>query len=212
MLEHGGEQPVGLRILMTVVDGVVDHSQDDHPRSERWQQPGHQLRLRVTICPDLCSEQRASRTRPTPPPGPSGRLTSHSVHPCRPKNSSFAAGSARSRQNPSSATSRRPASHAPGVDSNANGTATRSNNPRTGSCPSLVRAAKIADFTGARGCSCHPEPHASPSRICDSTSSYDPSRPFNHLVHQRRRRTPGPRPRAPRGTATSSWPSPPRRS
>ncbi len=75
------------------------------------------------------------------------------------------------------ATSRRPASHDPGVAAVASGFATRSNRALTGSAPSRSRAWKIADFDGnATGSTSGPRPaHAIPSVIRPSTSSYDPS-------------------------------------
>ena len=70
--------------------------------------------------------------------------------PGRPKYSTFSAVSATSRHVPSTATSRRPANHAPGVCGVAIGRATAANNPATGSAPNRTRAWKIADFDGNR--------------------------------------------------------------
>jgi len=60
----------------------------------------------------------------------------------------FSGVSATSRHRPSIATSRRPASHVPGVDCVPIGTATRSNSAFIGSGPNLCRAWKITDFDG----------------------------------------------------------------
>ncbi len=68
--------------------------------------------------------------------------------PGRAKNSAFSGVSATSRHNPSIATSRRPASHVPGVPGVPIGAATRSNSAFIGSGPSRTRAWKIADFDG----------------------------------------------------------------
>jgi hypothetical protein len=76
---------------------------------------------------------------------------------------------------PSIATNRRPANHDPGVAGVANGTATRSNNARTGSNPNRSRAWKIADFDGNLTGSTSGSDHANPSVINAITSSYDPS-------------------------------------
>jgi hypothetical protein len=76
---------------------------------------------------------------------------------------------------PSTATSRRPANHTPGVASPPIGLATRSNNAANGSEPNSARAWKIADLLGSEYVSCHPEVHDSPSVNCASTSSYEPS-------------------------------------
>jgi len=70
--------------------------------------------------------------------------------PGLPKNSAFTAESATSKQVPSTATIRRPASHTPGVASPPIGAATRSNNAANGSDPNRWRAWKIADLLGAR--------------------------------------------------------------
>lgn len=70
------------------------------------------------------------------------------VHPGRPKCSALTVVSATSRHMPSIATSRRPASHTPGVWSVPIGLATRSNNAVSGSVPSRARAWKIADLLG----------------------------------------------------------------
>jgi hypothetical protein len=91
--------------------------------------------------------------------------------PGRPKNSAFAAVSATSRQVPSTATSRRPASHTPGVSSMPIGWATRANSAANGSEPSRARAWKIADLLGGLKRSCQPEAHESPSVSWASTSS-----------------------------------------
>jgi len=91
--------------------------------------------------------------------------------PGRPKCAVFAAVSATSRHIPSIATSRRPASHTPGVRSAPIGRATRSNNAANGSEPSRARAWKIADLLGGLYASCQPEAHDSPSVSCASTSS-----------------------------------------
>lgn len=68
--------------------------------------------------------------------------------PGLPKCSAFAGVSATSRQVPSIATRRRPASHVPGMPSAPNGLATRVNNAATGSDPNRARAWKIADLLG----------------------------------------------------------------
>ncbi len=70
--------------------------------------------------------------------------------PGRPKCSVFAVVSATSRQVPSIATRRRPASHTPSVSSVPSGRATRANNAANGADPSRARAWKIADLLGAR--------------------------------------------------------------
>src|SRR5699024_1449149 len=80
-----------------------------------------------------------------------------------------------SRQVPSMATRRRPASHVPGVSAVPIGAATRSNSAWSGSAPSRTRAWKIADLLGGRYVSCQPEDHDSPSVSCEKMSSYDPS-------------------------------------
>ena len=72
------------------------------------------------------------------------------------------------------ATNRRPANHAPAEPGAANGTATRSNNDRTGSNPSRDRASKIADFDGNLTGSASAT-HDKPSVNNDNTSSYEPS-------------------------------------
>ena len=69
--------------------------------------------------------------------------------PGRPKCSAFAGVSATSRQVPSIATNRRPASHTPGAPSAPIGVATRSNSAANGSDPNRARAWKIADLLGA---------------------------------------------------------------
>ena len=83
--------------------------------------------------------------------------------------------SATSRHVPSIATIRRPASHAPGVPTVANGAATRSNNAFTGSDPNRSRAWKIADFDGNFTGSASGNDHANPSVNKPTTSSYEPS-------------------------------------
>jgi hypothetical protein len=95
--------------------------------------------------------------------------------PGRPKKAAFTGVSATSRQHPSIATSRRPASHTPGIASVPIGVATRANNAANGSEPNRVRAWKIADLLGGRYSSCQPEAHDSPSVNWASTSSYEPS-------------------------------------
>ncbi|GAC1443039.1 MAG: hypothetical protein NVSMB55_15470 [Mycobacteriales bacterium] len=83
--------------------------------------------------------------------------------------------SATSRHIPSIATSRRPASHTPGVETPPIGLATRSNNAANGSAPNRARAWKIADLLGGVYVSVHPDAHDSPSVSCANTSSYEPS-------------------------------------
>src|SRR3954454_22783355 len=95
--------------------------------------------------------------------------------PGRAKYSAFAAVSATSRQVPSIATRRRPASHTAGIRSVPIGLATRSNSAANGSDPNRDRAWKIADLLGGEYVSCHPEAHDSPSVSWASTSSYEPS-------------------------------------
>ncbi len=90
--------------------------------------------------------------------------------PGRPNHRAFSAVSATSRQVPSIATSRRPASHAPAAPGVASGRATRANNASTGSDPSRARAWKIADFDGNLTGSA-PDVHANPSVNNPSTSS-----------------------------------------
>lgn len=92
------------------------------------------------------------------------------ITPGRPNHSSFSAVSATSRQVPSIATIRRPASQAPGAAGSANGRATRSNSAFTGSAPNRARAWKIADFDGNFGGS-SPDDHDRPSLNNASTSS-----------------------------------------
>ena len=107
--------------------------------------------------------------------------------PGRPKNSSLTGVSATSRQVPSIATSRRPASHTPGVSGPPIGRATRANNAANGSDPNRSRAWKIADLPGNRYCSATPtpttthrsaattRPHTSPPSTAPSRSRSTPS-------------------------------------
>src|SRR5680860_877797 len=95
--------------------------------------------------------------------------------PARPKNVSLSTVSATSTHVPSIATSRRPASHDPGVSGSASGAATRRNNASTGAAPNRARAWKMPDFDGGTYDSAHPDDHDSPSVSWAITSSYEPS-------------------------------------
>ena len=95
--------------------------------------------------------------------------------PGRPKNTAFSGVSATSRQHPSIATIRRPASHTPAILGVPIGLATRANNASNGFGPNRARAWKIADFDGIVKLSAQPEAHDKPSVNWLSTSSYEPS-------------------------------------
>src|SRR3954469_730479 len=91
--------------------------------------------------------------------------------PGRPKNASFSSLSATSKVVPSIDTSRRPANHAPGVDNDANGTATRRNNTRSGSAPNLTRAWNNPELDGNTYFSRQRDTHDKPFTSCAKTSS-----------------------------------------
>ena len=124
--------------------------------------------------------------------------------PGRPKNAVFAVVSATSRHVPSIATSRRPASHTPGVVAVAIGLATRANNAANGSDPSRARAWKIADFDGNLRL-----PTPRPTTAHRSAAPARPHRSPRSTAPSRSRSTPSP---APATTDAAARSAPPRRS
>jgi hypothetical protein len=89
----------------------------------------------------------------------------------RPKNAAFAGVSAKSRRVPSIATSRRPASHNPGLFSFGQGARHAGEEIPHGLEPQPGPRLKIADFDGVTQDSDHPEDHESPSVSCANISS-----------------------------------------
>ena len=99
-----------------------------------------------------------------PPPGPWRE-------PGRPNACSLAGVSAASQQVPSTATSRSPRQHAPGVAAVASGRAVAANSTRSGVAPSRSRARNSDDLAGTRQVPHRPSSR-SPWTRCRSTSRY----------------------------------------
>ena len=123
--------------------------------------------------------------------------------PGRPKCSALASVSATSRHIPSTATSRRPANHTPGVASTPIGRATRSNNAASGSAPSRARAWKIADLLGS-GSTSRSSPR--PTTAHRSTARARPHTTPRSTTPSRSRSRPSPAPATTGAAARSGRP------
>lgn len=98
-------------------------------------------------------------------------LPSPRPDPGRPKNAAFSGVSGTSSVVPSTATTRHPRYHTPGVSAPATGRHTRANNAFNGSGPNRTRAREIAAVVGTSHRPRHRRAHASPQASSRATSS-----------------------------------------